>query len=142
MVVSYMVTLCVLRLIVRYMAAIVRYMVDCAVYGYCAFYGLYNRLMKNAIYPENVIILLDSTHKSCRDSKSKKSSQKIKFQLTYGYFSRGTVFFWDTLYHKMNGATLTRVSKIQILLFLKCIRNLCKGPVSISGEAGPGNLII
>ena len=41
MVVSYMVTLCVLRLIVRYMAAIVRYMVDCAVYGYCAFYGLY-----------------------------------------------------------------------------------------------------
>ena len=42
MVVSYMVTLCVLRLIVRYMAAIVRYMVDCAVYGYCAFYGLYS----------------------------------------------------------------------------------------------------
>ena len=47
MVVSYMVTLCVLRLIVRYMAAIVRYMVDCAVYGYCAFYGLYSMVSYN-----------------------------------------------------------------------------------------------
>ena len=49
--------------------------------------------MKNAKYPKYLEILLDSTHKSGRDSKSKKSSQEIKFQLRYGNFSRGTVFF-------------------------------------------------
>ena len=49
--------------------------------------------MKNAKYPKNLDILLDSIHKSYRDSKSKKSSQEIKFQLRYGQFSRGTVFF-------------------------------------------------
>ena len=49
--------------------------------------------MKNAKYSNNLDILLDSFHKSYRDSKSKKSSQEIKFQLRYGHFSRGTVFF-------------------------------------------------
>ena len=42
MVVSFMGTLCVLWLIVRFMVAAVRFMVNCAFYGYCAFYGLYN----------------------------------------------------------------------------------------------------
>ena len=41
MVVSFMGTLCVLWLIVRFMVAAVRFMVNCAFYGYCAFYGLY-----------------------------------------------------------------------------------------------------
>ena len=49
--------------------------------------------MKNAKYRKNLDILLDSTNKSCRDSKSKKYSEGIKFQLTYGHFSRGTVSF-------------------------------------------------
>ena len=44
--------------------------------------------MKNAKYPNNLDILLDSIHNSYRDSKSKKSSQDIKFQLRYGHFSR------------------------------------------------------
>ena len=48
--------------------------------------------MKNAKYPKNLDILLDSIYKSYRDSKSKKSSHEIKFQLRYGHFSRGTVF--------------------------------------------------
>ena len=42
MVVSFMGTLCVLWLIVRFMVAAVRFMVNCAFYGYCAFYGLYS----------------------------------------------------------------------------------------------------
>ena len=41
MVVSFMGTLCVLWLIVRFMVADVRFMVNCALCGYCAFYGLY-----------------------------------------------------------------------------------------------------
>ena len=49
--------------------------------------------MKNAKYPKNLDILLDSIHKSYRDSRSKKSSQEMKFQLRYEHFSRGTVFF-------------------------------------------------
>ena len=49
--------------------------------------------MKNAKYSNNLDILLNSFQKSYRDSKSKKSSQEIKFQLRYGNFSRGTVFF-------------------------------------------------
>ena len=49
--------------------------------------------MKNAKYPNNLDILLDSIHNSYRDSKSKKSSQEIKFQLRYGHFSRFVVFF-------------------------------------------------
>ena len=49
--------------------------------------------MKNAKYPKNLDILLDSIHKSYRDSKSKKSSQENKFQLRCRHFSRGTVFF-------------------------------------------------
>ena len=39
--VLYMVMLCVLWLTVRYMAATVRFMVNCALFGYFAFYGLY-----------------------------------------------------------------------------------------------------
>ena len=46
MVVSFMGTLCVLWLIVRFMVAAVRFMVNCAFYGYCAFYGLYTFLQK------------------------------------------------------------------------------------------------
>ena len=46
MVVSFMGTLCVLWLIVRFMVAAVRFMVNCAFYGYCAFYGLYKRCAK------------------------------------------------------------------------------------------------
>ena len=42
MAVSYMVTLCVIWFTVRYMVATVRYMVHCALYVYCAVYGLYN----------------------------------------------------------------------------------------------------
>ena len=42
MVVSFMGTQCVLWLIVRFMVAAVRFMVNCALYGYCAFYGSYN----------------------------------------------------------------------------------------------------
>ena len=58
--------------------------------------------MKNAKYPKNLDILLDSIHKSYRDSKSKKSSQEIKFQLRYGHFSRGTVFFGTPCMYNMS----------------------------------------
>ena len=53
MVVRFMVTLCGLWLIVRYMAAIVRFMVNCALYGYCAVYGLYNMYL-GSLYTDNL----------------------------------------------------------------------------------------
>ena len=52
--------------------------------------------MKNAKYSNNLDILLDSFHKSYRDSKYKKSSQEIKFQLRCIHFI-GAQFFWDSL---------------------------------------------
>ena len=54
------------------------------------------RLMKNVEDLENLDKFLDSSNKSYRDFKSKKSKEDIKLLLTYGHFSRGTVF-WDTL---------------------------------------------
>ena len=48
--------------------------------------------MKNAKYPENVGKLLDSSNKSYRDSKSKKSSLEINFTLTYAHLINGIVF--------------------------------------------------
>ena len=48
--------------------------------------------MKNAKYPNDLDILLDSFHELYRNPKSKKSSQEIKFQLRYSHLSRGTVF--------------------------------------------------
>ena len=57
MVVSFMGTLCVLWLIVRFMVAAVRFMVNCAFYGYCAFYGLYT-CPYNAIYLVEFVGLL------------------------------------------------------------------------------------
>ena len=52
--------------------------------------------MKNAKYLKNLDILLDSIYKSYRDSKSKISSQEIKFQLDTDIFL-GVQFFGDIL---------------------------------------------
>ena len=54
---------------------------------------MWNQLIKNVKYPENLYKLLDSINKSYRDSKSKKSSVENYFTLTYVHFSNGIVFF-------------------------------------------------
>ena len=51
------------------------------------------QLMENVEDLENLDKLLDSSNKSYRDSKSKKSSLEINFLFRYGQFGSGTVFF-------------------------------------------------